>query len=156
MHHSRSATMMEPLEEARDLKANPLPSVVIVDPLTRVWDLDSEIAFLRGKIELLTEQRTEALDYALKNNIREDARYQLTEKVRKTRTLDVARFREVFPEEYMIACDIERKEKEEALNHLGERINLTLIDKLVKKPVLEAALGVVTVKESVTYGVVPK
>ena len=145
-----------PLEEARDLKANPLPSVVIVDPLTRVWSLDSQIAALQEQIQTLVQDRTEALDYALKNNIREDARCQLTEKRRKTRMLDVARFREVFPEEYMIACDIERKEKEEALNHLGERINLTLIDKLVKKPVLEAAPGVVTVKESVTYGVVPK
>jgi hypothetical protein len=77
-------------------------------------------------------------------------------KTRKTRTLDIARFRVVFPEEYMIACDIERKEKEEALNHLGERINLTLVDKLVKKSVLEAAQGVVTVKESVTYMVVRK
>ena len=62
---------------------------------------------------------------------------------------------QAFPEEYMIACDIERKEKEEALNHLGERINLTLVDKLVKKPILEAAPGVITVKESLTYQVVP-
>lgn len=54
----------------------------------------------------------------------------------------------------MIACDIERKEKEEALNHIGEKINLTLVDKLIKKPVLEAAQGVVSVKESVSYAVV--
>jgi hypothetical protein len=148
--------MMEPLDEARDLKDYPLPPVVIMDPLTRVWDLDRQIAALQTEIQTLLQDRTEVLEYAIKNNIREDARCQLTEKVKKFRTLDVARFKVVFPEEFMIACDIERKEKEEALNHLGERINLTLVDKLVKKPVLEAAQGVITVKESVTYQVVPK
>jgi uncharacterized small protein (DUF1192 family) len=148
--------VMNPLEEIRDLKANPLPSVVIIDPLTEVWCLEGQIAALQEEISRLMEKRTEALNYAVQNRIVEDELHRLDMKVRKTRTLDVARFRAVFPEEYMMACDIERKEKEEALNHLGERINLTLVDRLVKKPVLEAAPGVVTVRESVTYVVVRK
>jgi len=147
--------MMDPLEEARDLKANPLPPVVIMDPLAEVWCLDGQIAALQEEISSLTQKRTEALDYAVQNHITEDGKYRLDVKSRKTRALDVARFREAFPEEYMIVCDIERREKEEALNHLGERINLTLVDKLVKKPILEAAPGVITVKESLTYQVVP-
>lgn len=147
---------MNPLEEIQDLKANPLPSVVIIDPLTEVWCLDGQIADLQEEISRLMEKRTEALDYAVQNHITEDPLHRLDVKVRKTRTLDIARFRAVFPEEYMIACDIERKEKEEALNHLGERINLTLVDRLVKKGTLEAAPGVVMVKESLTYLVVRK
>ena len=147
---------MDPLEEARDLMINPLPSIVIIDPLARVWCLDGQITALQEEIADLTRQRTEALDYAVANNIQEDARCRLDKKIKKFRTLDIPRFRQAFPEEYMIACDIERKEKEEALNHIGEKINITLVDRLVKKPVLEAAQGVVTVKESVTYTVVPK
>ena len=44
------------------------------------------------------------------------------------------------------------------LAHVGEKINLTLVDKLVKKPALEAAQGVISVKESETlsYSVVRK
>ena len=129
---------------------------MIIDPLARVWCLDGQIAALQDGIAELTRQRTEALDYAVANNIHEDARCRLDKKVKKFRSLDIARFRQAFPEEYMIACDIERKEKEEALNHLGEKINLTLVDRLVKKPALEAAQDVVTVKESVTYQVVLK
>jgi hypothetical protein len=148
--------VMNPLEEIQDLKANPLPSVVIIDPLTEVWCLDGQIADLQEEISRLMEKRTEALDYAVQNHITEDLLHRLDVKVRKIRTLDIARFRAVFPEEFMIACDIERKEKEEALNHLGERINLTLVDRLVKKGTLEAAPGVVMVKESLTYLVVRK
>lgn len=146
---------MDARSEQASLNSDPLPPVVIVDPLTRAWDLDGQIAALQEQINELVRQKAEALDYAVKNNITEDARCRLETKSRKIRTLDVARFREAFPEEYMTACDIERLEKEEALNHIGEKINITLIDKLVKKPVLEAS-GAVTVKESVSYAVVSK
>lgn len=144
---------MDARAEQRSLNAEPLPPVIIVDPLTRVWDIDGQIAALHEQINGLMQQRTEALDYAVKNNITADARCRLETKSRKIRTLDVGKFREAFPEEYMTACDIERREKEEALNHIGEKINITLIDKLVKKPILEAS-GAVTVKESLSYAVV--
>jgi hypothetical protein len=151
---------MDAKSEARDLKQNPLPPVVIVDPLTRVWDLDRQISELSEQVAALSEQREQALKYAIDHNFREDSccLLEVEQKVRKSRTLNIDRFREAFPEEYMTACDIERREKEEALNHIGERINITLVDKLVKKPVLEGAPGVITVKESVStsYQVVRK
>jgi len=147
---------MDAKAEAADLKANPLPPVVIVDPLSRVWDLDGEIARLQEQISELQQQRTEALEYAVSHQIAEDTRCRLEKKVRKSRILDVAKFRDTFPEEFMTVCDIERRDLENQLGHLGERIPLTLVDKLVKKPVLEAANGVITVKESVNWGVVLK
>ena len=151
---------MNARDEAQDLMANPLPTVVIVDPLTRVWDLDGQIAALQEQISVLSEQREEAMRYAIDHNFHEDAlcKLEVETKTRKSRSLDIGKFREVFPEEYMIACDIERKEKEAALEHIGERINITLVDKLVKKAALEAAPGVITVKEqvSMTYTVVKK
>jgi len=62
----------------------------------------------------------------------------------------------VFPEEYMIACDVERKDLENKMLEIGKKLPLTLVDRLVKKPALEAAQGVVTVKETLTYGVIRK
>lgn len=151
---------MNAREEAQDLMSNPLPTVVIMDPLTRVWDLDGKIEALQEEIHQLQVERMLALDYAIKEQIAEDVHCRLDVKTstRKTRTLDIGKFREVFPEEYMIACDIERKDKEAALEHIGEWINITLVDKLVKKAALKAAPGVITVKEtvSISYQVVPK
>jgi len=147
---------MDARAEQASLKDDPLPPVVIVEPLTRVWNIDGQIAALQEKINDLQQQRTEALEYAIKEQIAEDENCRLDRKVRRIRSLNVERFREVFPEEYMTACDIERKDKEDALNHIGEKINLTLVDRLVKKPVLEAAQGVISVKESESFEVVRK
>ena len=147
---------MDARAEQASLATDPLPPVVIVDPLTRVWDLDRQIAALQEQIDELTQQRTEALNYAVQRNITEDGRCRLEQKIRRVRTLDPVRFREVFPEEYMTACDVERRDLEERMEHIGEKINLTLVDKLVKKVRLEAAPGVVTVKESVSYAAVLK
>ena len=146
---------MDALEESRDLAANDIP-VVIVDPLTRVWDFDGRIEALQEEIHQLQVERMLALEYAIKNGIEEDAKYRLDKKVRKSRILDVTRFREVFPQEFEMACSIERKDLMAALDSVGKKINLTLVDRLVKKPALEAAQGVVTIKESVSYQVVPK
>jgi hypothetical protein len=145
---------MDARAEQASLREDPLPPVVIINPLTRVWDIDGQIAALQEQITELQQARAEALEYAIREQIAEDENCRLYRKVRRIRSLDADRFREVFPEEYMIACDIERKEKEEALNHIGEKINLTLVDKLIKKPALAAAQGVISVKESVSYAVV--
>lgn len=148
--------MMDARAEQMSLADCPLPQTLITDPLTRVWTIDGEIAALQEQISALQDQRQAALDYAVKNQIAEDTRCRLEQKVKKFRTLDVARFREVFPDEYRMACEIEHKDIEERSRHVGEKVNLTLIDKLIKKPALEAAQGVVSVKESVSYGVVLK
>ena len=152
--------MMDAREEATSLKADPLPSVVVLNPLYVVRMADLEIAELQEKIARLSADRQEALDFAVKNNVLEEdnLRLNIERSVRKSRTLNVDRFREVFPKEYEIACDVERKDLAERLGHVGEKINLTLVDKLVKKPRLEAAQGVITVKESesLSYSVVRK
>jgi hypothetical protein len=146
---------MNARDEAQDLMANPLPTVVIMDPLTQVWELDNIIAKMESALNERRSERQQLLDYAVQNRIVEDDRCRLDVKVRRTRTLDVGRFRMVFPEEYMIACDIERKDLEEKMRALGEKIPITLIDKLIKKPALEAS-GAVTVKEAISYGVIRK
>ena len=147
---------MDARAERVSLAEMPLLEGKIDAPLTLIWTIDGEIAALQEQINALMEKRQKAMDYAVGHNITEDDRYRLDQKIRRTRTLDPARFREVFPEEYRMACDIERRDLEEKMAHIGEKINLTLVDKLVKKLKLEAAQGVISIKESVAYGVVPK
>ena len=147
---------MDARAEQASLREDPLPPVVIINPLTRVWDIDGQIAALQEQINELQQARTEALDYAIREQIAEDENCRLDRKVRRIRSLDPGRFREVFPEEYRMACELERKEKAEALEHIGEKIPLGLADKLVKKVVLDAAQGVITVKETESFSVVRK
>ena len=145
---------MSTKDEARDLILNPLPEVAIRDPLTKVYECDNIIAKMESALARIREERQTALNYAVKNGIDEDDNCRIEEKYRKTRTLNLEKFKVVFPDVYQMCCDVERREKTEALNHIGEKINLTLIDKLIKPVALEAAPGVVLVKETITYSVV--
>jgi hypothetical protein len=151
---------MDARAEKASLNADPLPPVVILNPLYIVRMADLEIAELQERIAKLTQEKQEAMDYAIKNNVMEEdnLRLNVERSVRKSRTLNIEKFREVFPDEYQMACDVERKDLAERLGHVGEKINLTLVDKLVKKVKLEAAPGVieVTEKESLSYSVVRK
>ena len=142
--------------QARDLIANPIPEIAIRNPLTTVYELDNIIAKMESALASRKEERAAALNYAVKNNIAEEGEYRIEEKYRKTRTLNIDKFKAVFPEVYMTCCDVERRDLEQKMEHLGEKINLTLIDKLIKPVALEAAPGVVLVKETITYGVVRK
>ncbi len=147
---------MDAKAEQKSLIDCPLPPTVIINPLTRVWDIDGQIALLQDQIADLMQKRTEALDYAIREQIAEDENCRLDTKLKRFRTLNVERFREIFPEQYRMACELERSEKMEALNHVGEKIPLGLADKLVKKASLDAAQGVVSVKETRSYEVVRK
>jgi hypothetical protein len=151
---------MDARAEQQSLNENPLPPVIISHPLHRVYEIDGSIASFEARLAELRKEREETLQYAIANNIAEDSfcKLNVERSVRKSRTLNVDRFREVFPDEYEMACDVERKDLAERLGHVGEKINLTLVDKLVKKPRLEAAQGVITVKESesLSYSVVQK
>jgi hypothetical protein len=149
---------MDAKAEQRSLNECPLPQPEIKDPLAYVIECDDQIAVLQEQIQDLLARRTEALDYAIKNNITEDSRGKLeTTAGRSIRTLNVQRFREVFPEEWEMCCDVERKDIRDRLNRVGEKINLTLVDRLIKKARLMAAPGVVTVTEGQrSYQVVRK
>ena len=147
---------MSTQDEARDLILNPVPEIAIRDPLTRVYAYDNQIAELETALSRMKEERQAALNYAVKNNVVEEGDFRVEEKYRKTRTLNIEKFKAVFPEVYMTCCDVERRDLEQKLEHLGEKINLTLIDKLIKPVALEAAPGVVLVKETITYNVVRK
>jgi len=147
---------MSTMDEARDLVANPLPEVAIREPLTKVYECDDLIAKLESTIARIREERQTALTYAVKNNILEEGEYRIEEKYRKTRTLDIDKFKAVFPDAFQQCCDRERRELEEKIEGVGKKVLLTMADALVGKTALEAAPGVVLVKEVITYQVVRK
>jgi hypothetical protein len=147
---------MSTQEEMQDLEKNPLPEQKIENPLTLAYLIDGDIAQLQEQISRMQENRQRALDYAVKHGITEDTKCRLETKVRKTRSLNITLFAAVFPEQYKMACTIEKKLLEEKMGAVGEKINLTLVDKLVPKKNLDEAEGVITVKESISYQVVSK
>jgi len=147
---------MSTQEELQDLEKNPLPEQKIENPLTLVHLIDGDIAALEEKIATMKENRDRAIGYAIRNGITEDERCRLEKKSRKIRSLNVSLFAAVFPKQYEMACELEKQELEAKKEHVGEKINLTLVDKLVKKAMLDEAEGVITTKEIVSYQVIQK
>jgi hypothetical protein len=149
---------MDARDEQRSLNECPLPPVVILDPLTRVWEYDTQIAALQEQIADLSQKRAEALNYAIQEQIAEDENCRLDRKAgRILRAINPDKFREVFPDKYEIIKQLEIDELNLKITHAGEKIPVGVADKLVKKPVLNAAPGVVTVTQAPdTYQVVRK
>jgi len=136
-------------EEQRSLIDCPLPPTVIINPLTRVWDIDGQIALLQDQIADLMQKRTEALNYAIQEQIAEDENCRLDRKAgRIVRAINPEKFREVFPAEYEMIKQIEVRDLNEKIAHAGEKVPLGVADKLIKPVVLNNAPGVVTVTQS--------
>ena len=140
---------MDAKAEQRSLNECPLPPVVILDPLTRVWEYDAQIAALQEQIANLSQKRAEALNYAIQEQIAEDEHYRLDRKAgRILRAINPEKFREVFPAEYETIKQIEIRDLNEKIAHAGEKISVGVADKLVKPIVLNNAPGVVTVTQA--------
>ena len=140
---------MDARAEQKSLADCPLPPTVIINPLTRVWDIDGQIALLQDQISDLMQKRTEALDYAIKEQIAEDEDCRLDVKAgRILRAINPDRFREVFPDKYEIIKQLEIDDLNLKITHAGEKIPLGVADKLVKPVVLNNAPGVVTVTQA--------
>lgn len=149
---------MDARDEQCSLHDCPLPKTVIINPLTRVWDIDGQITLLQEQIADLRSQRAEALDYAIKEQIAEDENCRLDRKAgRIVRAINPDKFREVFPAEYEMIKQIEIRDLNEKIAHAGEKVLVGVADKLVKPVVLNNAPGVVTTtKAPDTYQVVRK
>ncbi|MDD3135037.1 MAG: hypothetical protein PHF64_00915 [Methanoregula sp.] len=163
--------MLPAQEEVLDLVQNPLPQIVIVEPLTRVWNIDQEIEALQKQIDTLTEQRQEALDYALDNAIEEDAACRLVaEKHVSTpnRKIDSAKIKTDLPKVYARIWELKRSEAKAEYEKFGEKVEdnkakIALSQEIVGSAMkaeghkLEEVLipgGISTI--SYTYRVVPK
>jgi len=152
---------MEPLEEALDLIANPLPLVVIVDPLTRVWELDKQIAERQKQIEELTEQREEAMNYALDNAIEEDTTCKLVaEKHTSTpnQKIDITKIKTEMPKVWERVWELKRSEAKAAFDKFGAKIEENTVDLAPSQKILEPALKAEghALKEVLIPGGLPK
>ena len=147
---------MDARQESLDLIQNPLPQEIIPEPLAAIVVIEDQIAALQERLTALQDERAKYLDYAVKNGIREDSRAKLVEKTRVMRFLDVDKFKIVFPEKFDIICQNERADIQEKLKHVGEKIPLGVVDKIVNKNALAAAQGVISVQETISYQVVRK
>jgi hypothetical protein len=140
---------MDAREEQRSLNDCPLPQTVIINPLTRVWDIDGQIALLQDQIKDLMQKRTEALDYAIKEQIAEDENCRLDVKAgRIVRTINPDKFREVFPDQYAIIKQLEIDDLNLKITHAGEKVSVSVADKLIKPVILNAAQGVVATTQA--------
>ena len=140
---------MDAKAEQKSLIDCPLPPTVIINPLTRVWDIDGQIALLQDQIADLMQKRAKALNYAIQEQIAEDENCRLERKAgRIVRAINPEKFCEVFPAEYEMIKQIEIRDLNEKMRHAGEKIPLGVADKLVKPIVLNNAPGVVTVTQS--------
>ena len=143
--------MLSAQEETLSLRDEPLPQLIEY-PLSQVYRYDREIAELTARISDLTARRTEALNYAIKQGIRAEGEFTVVEKTRATRILDVDKFKVMFPDKFTLICENQKADIAEGLAHVGEKIPLGVVDKLVNKHAL-AASGVISVQEKITYEV---
>lgn len=140
---------MDAKAEQKSLIDCPLPKTLIINPLTRVWNIDGQIKLLQDQIADLMQQRKEALDYAITEQIAEDENCRLDRKAgRILRAINPERFREVFPEEWQMIRDLEIRDLKAKIEQAGERVPVGVADKLVKPVVLNNAPGVVTVTQA--------
>lgn len=134
---------MNAIEEARDLKANPLPQIVMLDPLTHVWNLDKQITALQEQIELLSEQRKEAMEYALDNSIGEDSECKLVAKKTVTtpnRVLNVEKLQKEIPAAYKRIWQQKRDEVKADLDKFGEKVEDNTVNLKISQKLAEPAL----------------
>jgi hypothetical protein len=143
--------MLPAQEEALSLRDEPLPQLIEY-PLAQVYRYDREIAELTARISDLTARRTEALNFAIKQGIRIEGEFKVIEKTRAIRILDIDKFKATFPDKFSLICENQRADIAEGLEHVGEKIALGVVDKLVNKHAL-AASGVISVQEKITYEV---
>ena len=143
--------MLSAQEETLSLRDEPLPQLIEY-PLSQVYRFDREIAELTERIADLTARRTEALTFAIKQGIRTEGEFKVIEKTGATRILDIDKFKAAFPDKFTLICAGQLADIGESLEHIGEKIPLGVVDKIVNKHAL-AASGVISVQEKITYEV---
>lgn len=134
---------MEARAEARDLAQNPLPQIAIVDPLTRVWNIDKQIASYQEEIERLTEQREAALTYALDNCIDEDSVCKLVAKKSVStpnRVINVEKIQKELPKVYERIWESKRSEVAAELDKFGKTVEENTVKLKISQKVAEPAL----------------
>lgn len=103
---------MMPRAESASLREHPLP--VLVATPDHIAELDMQIARMQERTKELQAERDGLLEQAISGNLLEGDRYRIVKNEKKLpRTLDIGRFRECFPDEFLKIIDLQLKNARE-------------------------------------------
>jgi hypothetical protein len=146
---------MQPLQEAKSLRENPLPEqkLELAKPLHDLQFLDYEIAELEERLKLRRDKRDEILTIIIQNNVREEDDLKLKEMKKVFRMLDIEALKQKFPDEYKSMVDILKQRAIEAAENIGDKIPIGLADEVLNKFKMAT---VTTTRATSTFSVIRK
>ena len=140
--------MMTPQQEARDLIDQPLPPLAedLVDlPTyatwwmpTHIYEIDSMIEELERDLVAAIETREKMLQMAVDNKVLEDEHCLISFRERRTRILDIGRFKAACPGQFNAAVLIIRNRFEALAAKAEDQITLGLADQVAGKDRVDA------------------
>ena len=139
---------LTPQQEARDLIDQPLPPLAedLVDLPTRIYEVDSMIDELERDLKAARETREKMLKMAIDNEVLEDEHCLISFRERRTRVLDIERFRAACPGQFNAAVLIIRNRLDEQAAKAEEQITLGLADQVAGKDRVDAVCDVVVAR----------
>lgn len=124
---------MMPKAESASLKEYPLP--VLVNTPDHIAELDMEISRMMDRVKALQSERDVLLERSVSENMLEGERYHIVKREKKLpRTLDIVKFRECFPDEFLKIIDLQLKNAREKAEN---GITIRNAEVFVKPKVLE-------------------
>ena len=132
--------MMTPQQEARDLIDQPLPPLAedLVDLPTRIYAIDGMIDELERDLAAARETREKMLEMAIDNDILDDEHCSISFRERRTRILDIGRFKAACPGQFNAAVLIIRSRLEKTAETAEDQITLGLADQVAGKDRVDA------------------
>jgi hypothetical protein len=148
--------MMTPQQEARDLIDQPLPPLAedLVDlPTyatwwmpTHIYEIDSMIEELERDLKAARETREKMLEMAVDNKVLEDEHCLISFRERRTRILDIGRFKAACPGQFNAAVLIIQNRLEALAATAEEQITLGLADQVAGKDRVDAVCEIVVTR----------
>jgi len=138
------------MNEAISINSHPVSATDAEGALKTIYDVQQEIKSLSEELARLTEKRDILLSRAVSGNIIEGGNYEILTKSRITRSVNVERFKQMFPEQYEY---IRNMEITRAKMNAGKTILLKDAEGLIGKDTLAPACDM---KTTLTYSVVKK
>ena len=138
------------MNEAISINSHPVSATDAEGALKTIYDVEQEIKSLSEELDRLKEKRDTLLSRAVSSNITEGGNYEILTKSRITRSVNVERFKQMFPEQYEY---IRNMEITRAKMNAGKTILLKDAEGLIGKDTLLPACDM---KTTLTYSVVKK
>jgi len=140
--------MMTPQQEARDLIDQPLPPLAedLVDLPTRIYAIDGMIEELERDLKAARETREKMLQMAVDNKVLEDEHCLISFRERRTRILDIGRFKAAYPGQFNAAVLIIQNRLKEKMAKVEDQITLEVADAVAGKDHVNAVCEIVVTR----------